>query len=168
MNPLRLLLLLLGVTLLGCSQQPSPPSTNARWALMPLTNHSQDEEAAARAEPLVAAQLHALGITHLQQMPATETEGSTPQLHQAHRQQQARQWQAQHPVDLLVTGEINQWTIDSQGVPRVELGLELIRQTDQAPLWQTAIAAAGRQGESLEQLAQRLITQAMASLPLSQ
>ncbi|WP_426415571.1 hypothetical protein [Aestuariirhabdus sp. LZHN29] len=159
-------LLLAALLSASCSSHTPRLEPAAQWVLMPITNYSKDEQAPIQLASMVSDAMAGLGITDLPQMPETDTQGSTPQLHQAHRQQQALQWAAQRNADYRVQGSVSVWGINSQGRAEVEVGLEVIQQADGAPLWQTRIAAAGRRGESPAELARRLVGDGLSSLPL--
>ncbi|MCL6414291.1 hypothetical protein MIB92_01385 [Aestuariirhabdus sp. Z084] len=160
------ILVLIALLLSACGHQPSQIQSNARWALMPLADYTNNEEAAEWVSHLIRQALPARGVRQFSEMPATETQGSNAQLHQADRHQQALQWVNQGSFDYRFQGSIDQWETDSQGRAQVDLELELIQQSDQSSLWQTRVAAQGRAGESPEEVARRAVRDALRALPL--
>lgn len=155
--PLLLLLFLLA----GCSSvrvrtSPPPPiERSARWAVVPLSNHTTTPFAGYRAQKLCLALLQAQGVDQLIVPPEPADVlplGTRPLEKDLH-------WARRHQVRYLVTGAVAEWRykVGIDGEPAVALTLQLHDLDSDRIIWQGSASASGRYWHSVGLLGQTLL-----------
>lgn len=168
-SPHRRHLLTLGLagwTLLasGCasrvlSRQTAPAwAAQARWALLPLLNHSDTPQAALSAEALLTDALHQQGVT-LHLYPADLGRDTLLEPNERKAVQAALAWAHQQGLRYALGGSVHEWRykVGVDGEPAVSLSLHVVDLSNDQVVWSASGARSGSSRESLAGLAQRTV-----------
>lgn len=176
-HPLRLvrrgLVMLLAAALTSCgvqqTQQTSALDTDARWAMLPVANHSQTVQAGKRAGTVVATLLRSRGVDLADYERPAGSDSDLPELDERKRQQQARAWAREQGFDYGVTGSVAEWRYKSglNGQPAVGLTLRVIDLNSGETIWSATGADTGWGRESLAGTGHELASELIAGLPLT-
>jgi polysaccharide biosynthesis protein PelC len=159
----RVLLALLPLLTLGCStvdRAPRPQlDTAARWAVLPLANHTETPGAGQRAATVVEGVLRARGLTDLQRAPGPLGAESLFEPADAQTLDKALAWARGAGMRYAVTGSVTEWRykVGVDGEPAVGLGLQVIDLTTGRTAWAATGARSGWSREALSAVAQKLV-----------
>lgn len=165
-----LLTLALSGLLGGCSVvdrvRVSAPEANARWALLPIANHSETPQAGARCEAITEAVLRTMGIKDLERYPAEL--GSDALLDPAERKlaEQAMAWARTRDARYAVTGSVEEWRykVGVDGEPAVGLTLSVIDLGTGRIIYSASGGKSGWSREAVSAVAQKLVKELLLEL----
>lgn len=173
MNLLRrlatLALLLLAA---GCSTIDRAPAAalerNARWAVLPLANHTETPGAGQRAAAVVEGVLAARRVGELQRAPAGLGAESLFESAEGLAQQQdkALAWARSSGARYALSGSVTEWRykVGVDGEPAVGLTLQVIDLPTGRVVWSATGARSGWSREALSAVAQKLVRDLTAPL----
>lgn len=161
---------LAGFTLAGCAildsgSSGTPLARGARWALLPIVNHTDVPQAGLRAEAITEGLLRARGLNGLVRYPAAMNPESLFDPAERRIQTEAQEWARKEGVRYGVVGAVDEWRykVGVDGEPAVGVALQVIDLQSGAVVWNAVGARSGWSRESLAGVAQRLIRDLLAS-----
>jgi len=160
----KLLSLLAVLVLAGCAIVDGSGSLNrldrgARWAMLPIVNHTDVPQAGLRAEAITEGLLRARGIDNLLRYPPNLNPETLFEPAERRAQVEAQKWAREQNARYAVTGAVDEWRykVGVDGEPAVGLALQVIDlQTGQVS-WSAVGARSGWSRESLAGVAQKLV-----------
>ena len=162
------------VALAGCTttvQSTAPRETldgQAKWALLPLSNNTDTPQAALSAESMVEHLLRRRGVQNVMLYPATLSRDTLFEPSERKVSEEAREWARTQGVRFAVTGSVEEWRykVGIDGEPAVGVTLKVIDLTDGRTVWSASGAKSGWSRQALSAVAQTVLTDALAGLPL--
>ncbi|MFZ5576359.1 MAG: penicillin-binding protein activator LpoB [Pseudomonadota bacterium] len=141
----------------------------ANWALLPFANHTETPQAGLRAEAIAASLLRGQGVARLQTYPAGLVAETL--LEPADRQlaDKAMAWARAQGVRYAVRGEVNEWRykVGIDGEPAVGLTLQVLDLNDGRVVYSAVGGKSGWSREALSAVAQKLMKDMVAGIPLT-
>lgn len=171
---LRLLILGLAGLLAACSstmdvtRKGSPMGTEARWALLPIVNHTAEPQAGLRAEAITDSLLRVRGISGLQRYPAELNADSVFAPAERKLVTEAQAWARKERIRYAVTGAVDEWRykVGVDGEPAVGITLQVIDMQSGQVVWSAAGAKSGWSRQAVSAVAQELLRNMLSNLPL--
>ncbi len=142
---------------------------NAKWALLPIVNHTDVPQAGLRTETLTDVLLRAQGIHDLQRYPAALNQDSLFEPTERKVAAEAMNWARAQGVRYAVTGAVEEWRykVGIDGEPAVGFALQVIDlQNGDRIVWSAAGAKSGWSREALSAVAQKEIKELLSAMPL--
>ncbi|MFP5410075.1 MAG: penicillin-binding protein activator LpoB [Gammaproteobacteria bacterium] len=166
-------IVILAAWLAGCSTVQTVGGEKlagtANWALLPFANHTETPQAGLRAEAIAASLLRGQGVARLQTYPAGLVAETL--LEPADRQlaDKAMAWAREQGVRYAVRGEVNEWRykVGIDGEPAVGLTLQVLDLNDGRVVYSAAGGKSGWSREALSAVAQKLMKDMVAGIPLT-
>jgi nucleotide-binding universal stress UspA family protein len=141
----------------------APPTIErgAKWALLPVMNHTETPLAGLRAEVIVDGVLRANGIADLRRYPANLNNESLFEPLDRKQFDAALAWARGAGARYAVAGAVDEWRykVGIDGEPAVGLTLQVIDVASGDVLWSGAGGKTGWSREALSGVAQKLIRQ---------
>lgn len=170
---LRAFLLTVCVCLGGCTTTSTVSisavlDSDAKWAVLPLENHTDTPQAALSAEALTEHGLRALGVTRIVLYPAALSRDSLFEPNERRTVDEARKWAREQGAQYGVTGSVQEWRykVGIDGEPAAALTLQLVDLSNGEVLWSASGAKSGWSRDSLAAVAQKLVGELLGSLRL--
>ena len=143
-----------------------PPPTierGAKWALLPVTNHTETPQAGLRAEVILDGVMRANGVRDLARYPARLNTETLFEPQDRKQFDAALAWARGAGIRYAVAGAVDEWRykVGIDGEPAVGVTLQVIDVGSGVVLWSGAGGKTGWSRESLSGVAQRLIRQLM-------
>ena len=166
MTRLLAVLALLGMlTLAGCAvtrgsnNSAAPLERGAKWALLPVLNHTESPQAGLRAEVIAEALLRARGVNDLLRYPPAMNPESLLDPAERKAQQDAQRWAREQGARYGMQGAVDEWRykVGVDGEPAVGMVLQVIDLQSGEVLWSAVGARSGWSREALSAVAQKLI-----------
>lgn len=165
--------LLVVLLLTACSTTSSLKTGQAldagsKWALLPLTNHTDTPQAALAAEALAEHQLRMRGVQQLMHYPVTLTRDTLFEPSERKVTEEARQWAHEQGARYGVQGAVEEWRykVGIDGEPAVGVTLQVIDLESGQTLWSAAAAKSGWSREALSAVANKVMDNLLSDLPL--
>jgi TolB-like protein len=158
---------ILGV-LSACSTLDVAPRGNldpqARWAMLPFTNHTETPQAGSRAAAIVEAVLRTRGVMNLERAPQPDAETLFDPAPQSIEKSLA--WARNAGVRYALTGTVSEWRykVGVDGEPAVGLTLQAIEVASGKVVWSASGGRSGFSREALSAVAQKLARDLTAPL----
>ncbi|MFG6138992.1 MULTISPECIES: hypothetical protein [Halomonas] len=155
----------------GCAvtdvHRSAPLDPDARWALLPIANHSETPLAGRRAESGLTTLLHQHGVASLTQAPHPPPSGLLD-LTGGHDLQEALNWAQQQGIRYGVTGSVDEWQYKTglDGEPAVGLSLRVVDVNSGETLWSASGARSGWGFSTTSGVGQELMADLVDELPL--
>lgn len=164
-------LLLLALSLLaGCATVLDHSATpgldgKAKWALLPLANHTDTPQAGLRGEAITEGLLRSMGVADLAHYPATFTQDALFEPTERKTAEDARRWAKESGARYAVTGAVDEWRykVGIDGEPAVGVALSIIDLHSGATVWSAVGGKSGWSREALSSVAQKLIKDMLRS-----
>lgn len=161
--------------LTACSTTSSMSSNglslaDGRWVLLPFVNHTDTPQAALAAEAIVDHLVRARSQTMtLVRYPANLSRDSLFEPSERKVVEEAKAWASKEGFRYALGGSVQEWRykVGIDGEPAVGVRLELLDLETGAILWSAAGAKSGWSREALSAVAQELLTELLATLPLA-
>lgn len=137
-----------------------PLERNAKWALLPIVNHTDVPQAGLRAETITEVLLRARGLTNLRRYPALLNQDSLFEPAERKVVSDALTWAREQGVRYAVTGAVDEWhyKVGIDGEPAVGMTLQIIDLKDgDRVVWSAAGSKSGWSRDALSAVAQKLI-----------
>jgi len=144
--------------------------TSAKWALLPLTNHTDTPQAALAAEVMAEHHLRLQGLSQLMRYPATLSRDTLFEPSERRVSDEARKWAREQGVRYGVQGAVEEWRykVGIDGEPAVGVTLQIIDlNNNDAVVWSASSARSGWSREALSAVATKVMENLVAGLPLS-
>jgi TolB-like protein len=146
-----------------------PLERNAKWALLPIANHTDVPQAGLRAEAIAEVLLRGREITNLRRYPPALNQDSLFEPAERKAVADAMNWAREQGVRYAVTGAVDEWHYKAgiDGEPAVGMTLQVIDLKDgDRVVWSEAGSKAGWSGDALSAVAQKLIRDMLSDVPL--
>lgn len=143
---------------------------SAKWALLPLTNHTDTPQAALAAEAMAEHHLRLQGLSQLVRYPATLSRDTLFEPSERRVSEEARKWAREQGVRYGVQGAVEEWRykVGIDGEPAVGVTLQVIDlNNNDAVVWSASSARSGWSREALSAVATKVMENLVAGLPLS-
>lgn len=157
----------------GCAVtdvSPGAPALErgAKWALLPIANHTDAPQAGLRAEAIAEALLRTRGIADLQHYPAALNRDALFEPADGKTQAAARKWAHDQGVRYAVSGAVDEWRykVGVDGEPAVGIALNVVDLQSNRVVWSAVGAKSGWSRESLAGVAQKLLRELLGGMPL--
>lgn len=140
----------------------------ARWALLPLANHTETPQAGRRAEAILEVLLVQRGVKGLLRPPAA---GETEALLAADDRRslaEAQRWAREQGARYALVGAVDEWRykVGVDGEPAVGLALQVIDLGNGQVVWSGVGGRSGWSREALSAVAQKLAVDLLDGLSL--
>lgn len=142
---------------------------NARWALLPIANHTEVAQAGLRAEAITEVLLRARGIADLRRYPAALNQDTLFEPAERGMLTAAMNWAHEQDVRYAVTGVVDEWhyKVGIDGEPAAGITLQVIdMKAGGKVVWSAAGGKSGWSREALSAVAQKLIKNLLSDAPL--
>lgn len=164
------------LALVGCSSSGpfkasySQLAPQASWALLPLANNTDTPQAALSAESMLDHLLRQKGIASLKIYPHTLTKDSLFEPADRKVIAEALTWARGQGVRYAISGSIEEWRykVGLDGEPAVGVTIKVIDLTSGQTVWSGAAAKSGWGHEALSSVAQKVLADAVSSLPVAE
>ena len=145
-------------------------NAQAQWALLPMTNNTDTPQAGLSAEDLVEHQLRRHGITKLLRYPASLSRDSLFEPTERKVSEEALKWAKDQGVRFAVLGSVQEWRykVGIDGEPAVGVTLQVFDLSQDRVVWSASAAKSGWSREALSAVAQKLLTNMLNGLQLTQ
>ncbi len=168
---IRLGILLVTLMLGACStvqqtSSSSPLDRNAKWALLPIANHTDVPQAGLRAEAITEVMLRTRGVVNLRRYPPTLNPDSLFEPADRKGAAEAISWAHEQGLRYAVTGAVDEWhyKVGIDGEPAVGVTLQIIDLKDgDRVVWSAAGAKTGWSRDAVSAVAQNLIYDLLGS-----
>jgi polysaccharide biosynthesis protein PelC len=127
----------------GCSSTTSTVQrgpalhANARWALLPVANHSETPQAGERVEAVLETLLRRAGVQTLEMYPPPKQDESHLLVDDRHRYEEALLWAKGQQFHYAVSGSVEEWRYKNgvEGEPAVGLTVKISEVPTGRVLW---------------------------------
>ncbi len=174
MKTIKIAILLLVAALSSCAVMDrtatsKPLERNAKWALLPIVNHTDVPQAGLRAEAIAEVLLRSREINNLSSYPATLNRDSLFEPAERKVVIDALSWAREQGVRYAVTGAVDEWhyKVGIDGEPAVGMTLQVIdlKEGDRV-VWTAAGSKTGWSRDALSAVAQKLLKDLLSDIPL--
>jgi hypothetical protein len=165
---LSLALVACAVTNSSSSSGAGPLPRDAKWALLPMTNHTETPQAGLRAESIAEALLRARGVSDLTRYPPALGADSLVEPGERRVQADAAKWARDQGLRYGLQGAVDEWRykVGVDGEPAVGVALQVVDLQTGSVVWSAVGAKSGWSREALAGVAQKLIGELLARAPL--
>lgn len=145
-------------------------SPTARWALLPVLNHTETPQAGLRAETILVPLLHQRGISNLAIYPASLNRDSLLAGNEQATQEDAKRWAREQGFNYAITGSIDEWRykVGVDGEPAVGMSLLVWDLARDQIIWSAVGGKAGYSREAVSAVAQKLMRDLTTRVPLAE
>ncbi len=142
---------------------------NAKWAILPLENHTDTPQSALSAEAIAEQLLRARGVTNIAHYPATLTRDTLFEPTERHTVDDAKKWAREQGVQYGLTGAVEEWRykVGIDGEPAAGVTLQLVDIATGQVVWSASGAKTGWSRDSLAGVGQKLMAKLLASISLT-
>jgi polysaccharide biosynthesis protein PelC len=157
-----------GCTVIDRRTEGPPLERGAKWALLPIVNHTDVPQAGLRAEAITEGVLRARGVTTLLRYPPALNPEALFEPAERKVQDEARNWARGEGARYAVYGAVDEWRykVGIDGEPAVGLALTVLDLQSGEVVWSAVGAKSGWSREALSAVAQKLVRQMVASARL--
>jgi len=166
----QFLLALMLFALAGCTVvdqvRSAPPDLGARWALLPIANHTETPQAGLRAEAITETVLRTLGVKNLERYPASLNPETLLDPAERKLSEQALVWAKGREARYAVTGAVEEWRykVGVDGEPAVGMTISVIDLGSGAVVYSASGGKSGWSREALSAVAQKLLRELLSGL----
>lgn len=142
------------------ARSSKPLERNAKWALLPIANHTEIPQAGLRAESIADVLLRSHHIDNLRRYPASADSDSLFEPSGGKQTADALHWAHEQGARYAVTGSVDEWhyRVGIDGEPAVGMTLEVIDlDHNDRVVWSAAGAKNGWSQQPLSAVAQSLM-----------
>ena len=170
----RFLLLLLALGAAGCTVMDRSRGNTvaleagARWAILPLVNHTETPQAGLRAEVILESLLRQRGLQSLERPPVAPANDLLGESSDGKPRQDVQRWAAEQGIRYAITGAVDEWRykVGVDGEPAVGLVLQIIDLKNGQVVWTATGAKSGWSREALSAVGQKLMRDLLGDLSL--
>lgn len=170
----RMLMVAASICLAACTTTSTIPNkvvldTDAKWAILPLENHTDTPQAALSAESIAEQLLRARGVTNIARYPAALSRDTLFEPTERRTVDDARKWALEQGVQYGLTGAVEEWRykVGIDGEPAVGVTLQLVDIATGQVVWSASGAKTGWSRDSLAGVGQKLMSELLASVSLT-
>ena len=169
----RVLVLAAGIGLAACTTSSTVSGKmaldrDAKWAILPLENHTDTPQSALSAEALAEHGLRSRGVANIAHYPAALSRDSLFEPTERRTVEEARKWAREQGVQYGLTGAVEEWRykVGVDGEPAAALTLQLVDVASGQVVWSASGAKSGWSRDSLAGVAQKLMEELLGSIRL--
>lgn len=142
----------------------------AKWALLPVQNHSETPQAGERVEAILETLLRRGGVTQLDPYPAPKEDDTHFLTSDRQRFEAALEWARGNKYDYAVTGSVEEWRYKSglDGEPAVGLTMRVLDLSSGRVIWAGTGTQTGTSAENASGTALKLLDAMVKELPTTQ
>jgi TolB-like protein len=140
----------------------------AKWALLPIVNHTETPQAGLRAEAITEAVLRGMGVTQLERYPSSMNPEGLFDPAERKAQDQAVVWAKGQKARYALSGSVEEWRykVGVDGEPAVGLSLTIVDLDSGAVVYSAAGGKSGWSREALSAVAQKLARELLSGVQL--
>lgn len=155
-------------TIADRSPNTTPLDKQAKWALLPIENHTDTPQAGLRAEAIVDGVLRARGVKTLVRYPAALNPEALFEASERRVQEDARKWAREQGARYGVYGAVDEWRykVGVDGEPAVGLALHIIDLQSDEVTFSAVGAKSGWSRDALSGVAQSLVRDLLSPVSL--
>jgi TolB-like protein len=167
---MRTMLLLLGLVLSGCTVvdrvRVAAPEAGAKWAVLPIVNHTETPQAGLRCESITESVLRTLGVRDIERYPAEMNADLLLDPTDRKLAEQALAWAKGRNARYVVTGSVEEWRykVGVDGEPVVGVALAVTDLRTGAVIYSASGGKSGWSREALTSVAQKLVKELLSEL----
>lgn len=168
-------LLLCALLATACSTLDVKPNEQAldpaaKWAVLPIMNHTETPQAGLSAEAIAQALLFGRGVADIERYPAELNPDTVFEPAGRKAVDAALEWAQKTNVRYALTGSVDEWRykVGLDGEPAVGLTLKVIDVKSGAVVWSGVGAASGWSRETISAVAQKLQRKMFGSIVFTQ
>ena len=168
-----ILVLALGACLVACPTSSTVSGKvaldrDAKWAILPLENHTDTPQSALSAEAIAEHGLRARGIASIAHYPPALSRDSLFEPTERRTVDEARKWAREQGAQYGLTGAVEEWRykVGIDGEPAAAVTLQLLDLTTGQVVWSASGAKSGWSRDSLAGVAQKLMEELLGSISL--
>jgi TolB-like protein len=142
---------------------------DAKWAILPLENHTDTPQSALSAEAIAEQMLRARGVTNIARYPATLTRDTLFEPTERRTVDDAKKWAREQGVQYGLTGAVEEWRykVGIDGEPAAGVTLQLVDMASGQVVWSASGAKTGWSRDSLAGVGQKLMAELLGSVSLT-
>jgi polysaccharide biosynthesis protein PelC len=154
-----------GCAVMDRGTNQTPLERGARWAVLPIVNHTDVPQAGLRAEAVTEGLLRARGVNTLLRYPPNLNPESLFEPSERRAQVEAQDWARKQNVRYGLLGAVDEWRykVGVDGEPAVGVTLQVIDLQSGDVVWSAVGARSGWSREPLSGVARKLIRDMLAS-----
>ena len=166
------LVVLMAVLAAGCkivdSGSVATIERNAKWAMLPVLNHTEVPQAGLRAEAITEALLRAQGVNDLMRYPPALNPDTLFEPAERKVMSEADKWARSQGARYAIYGAVDEWRykVGIDGEPAVGVALHIMDLQTNSVVWSGVGGKSGWSRESLSGVAQKLIKELLATAPV--
>lgn len=140
----------------------------AKWALLPIVNHTETPQAGLRAEAITENLLRAMGVARLERYPSAMNPEGLFDPAERKAQDQAMAWAKGQKARFAVCGSVEEWRykVGVDGEAAVGLTLAIVDLETGAVVYSAAGGKSGWSREALSAVAQKLARELLSGVQL--
>ena len=140
----------------------------AKWALLPMVNHTETPQAGLRAEAITENLLRSLGVNQLERYPSALNPEGLFDPAERKAQDQAVTWAKGQKARFAVSGSVEEWRykVGVDGEAAVGLSLMIVDLETGAVVYSAAGGKSGWSREALSAVAQKLARELLSGVQL--
>lgn len=133
--------------------------TNAKWAILPVQNHSETPQAGERVEAFLDTLLRKEGISVLDKYPAPKDDDTHLVTSDRQRYEAALEWARTAKYDYAVTGSVEEWRYKSgvDGEPAIGVSMRVLDVANNKVVWAATGTKTGSSSENTSATALKLL-----------
>lgn len=170
----RWMICIVALLVLGCSTNSSVSKggaldAGAKWALLPMTNHTDTPQAALSAETITEHLLRLRGVGNIVRYPATLSRDTLFEPSERRVVDEAQKWAHEQGARYGISGSVEEWRykVGIDGEPAVGITLQVLDLDSGAVVWSSSGAKSGWSRDALSRVAHNLLETLLADLPVS-
>lgn len=138
----------------------------ARWALLPIANHTETPQAGLRSEAIVETVLRSLGVREVERYPPQLSTELLLEPAERKLAEQALAWARAREARYAVSGSVEEWRYKAgvDGEPAVGIALTVTDLRTGAVVYSASGGKSGWSREALSAVAQKLVRELLADL----
>lgn len=140
----------------------------AKWAILPIANHTETPQAGLRAEAIAESVLRSMGVSQLERYPSAMNPESLFDPAERKSQEQAVGWAKEQKVRFALSGSVEEWRykVGVDGEAAVGLTLTIVDLESGAIVYSAAGGKSGWSREALSAVAQKLTRELLSGVQL--
>ncbi|MBP8053283.1 MAG: penicillin-binding protein activator LpoB [Burkholderiaceae bacterium] len=140
----------------------------AKWAILPLENHTETPQSALSAEAIAEHGLRARGVSNIARYPAALSRDGLFEPTERRTVDEARKWAREQGIQYGLTGSVQEWRykVGIDGEPAAAVTLQLLDLASGQVVWSASGAKSGWSRDSLAGVGQKLVEELLGSISL--
>ena len=156
-----------GTTAINYSSTSPILSSKERWAVLPMTNHTETPQAGSRVSAIITGLLRIKGVNHVSMYRSkTSCDKLITCPGQMDSIYKIKAWAKQKGVRYIMLGSVNEWhyKVGLDGEPVVNVVLKLMDIKTHKTIWSAVGSKTGNSRSGLSNVGQELIEEMLSGL----